>query len=114
MNMQQIRFLLIAFLLMSGNYIFAQISFPYNGVDDPRTHYYAITDAKIYVSSERVLEDATLIVKDGKIVEVGTNIAVPKEAITLSAEGMNIYPSFIDLYSDYGLEDQDKKGNIFC
>ena len=53
--------------------------------------------------SKAILKDATLIIKQGKIISVGNNITVPKDAASIDCKGKYIYPSFIDLFSDYGI-----------
>jgi imidazolonepropionase-like amidohydrolase len=81
----------------------AQETFPTAGVADPRSGYFAFTNATIVKDAQTTLQNATLIIKDGKIVSVGNNIAIPKEAVVVDLKGKYIYPSFIDLYSDYGI-----------
>src|SRR3954452_20258298 len=81
----------------------AQQTFPVNGVQDQRENYIAFTHATIVKDSKTILQDATLIIKEGKIISVGNNIALPKEAATIDCKGKYIYPSFIDLVSDYGI-----------
>lgn len=81
----------------------AQQTFPVNGVQDHRENYIAFTHATIVKDSKTILKDATLIIKEGKIVSVGTNLPVPKEAVSIDCKGKYIYPSFIDLVSDYGI-----------
>ena len=81
----------------------AQETFPVNGVQDYREGYVAFTHATIVKDSKTILKDATLIIKQGKIISVGNNIAVPKDAAAIDCKGKYIYPSFIDLISDYGI-----------
>ena len=81
----------------------AQETFPINGVQDYREGYVAFTHATIVKDSKTILKDATLIIKQGKIISVGNNIAVPKDAAAIDCKGKYIYPSFIDLISDYGI-----------
>ena len=82
--------------------IFAQPTFPENGIADPRHGYYAFTHATIVKDGGASLTDATLIMKDGRIVSVGTGLAVPAGAVEVDCKGKYIYPSFIDIYTDYG------------
>lgn len=82
---------------------FSQETFPVNGVADPRNGTYAFTNATIVKDPQTTLQNATMIIKDGKIVAVGNGIAVPKEAVVVDCKGKFIYPSFIDVYSDYGI-----------
>ena len=78
-------------------------TFPKNGVYDERDGHYAFTNATIYVSPSEKLEKATLLIKAGKIVKVGTNVVIPADAVLMDLKGKYIYPSFIDLYTNYGL-----------
>ena len=81
----------------------AQETFPENGVADPRHGYYAFINATIVKDATNTLSNATLIIKDGKIVAVGTNLKTPAGAVEVDCKGKYIYPSFIDIYADYGI-----------
>jgi imidazolonepropionase-like amidohydrolase len=80
-----------------------------NGVKDDRHVQYAFTHAHIFVDSKTEWEDATLIIKDHEIIDVGLNISVPKDAIEYDLHGANIYPGFILMDSNYGLSKPGKK-----
>lgn len=82
---------------------FGQTTFSENEVRDIRHTTYAFTHATVIVSPEETLNNATLLVRDGKIVAVAEFLEVPQEAVTVDLEGKYIYPSFIDLYTDYGM-----------
>ena len=90
-------------LLLFGSSLFAQTTYPANDVATPRSGYYAFINAKIYKDAKTLINSATLIIKQGKIESVGANLPVPKEAIIIDCKGKFIYPSFIDIYSDYGM-----------
>jgi imidazolonepropionase-like amidohydrolase len=79
----------------------AQQTFPRNDIADPKQDCYAFTNATIINVSEKI-ENATLVIRKGKIVSVGTTTP-PKDAIVIDCKGKYIYPSFIDLYTDYGM-----------
>ena len=85
------------------NTIIAQVTFPENGVDDPRHGYYAFTNATIVKDGATILTNATLVIKDRKIIAVGTNIKAPVGAVEIDCKDKFIYPSFIDIYADYGI-----------
>ncbi|TAF65829.1 MAG: amidohydrolase [Cytophagales bacterium] len=80
-------------------------------VNDVRTGYYAFTNATIYTDYQTKLEKATLIIKNGKVEAVGTNLSVPAGATEIDLNGRYIYPSFIDLYSNYGVVTKGYSGN---
>lgn len=89
--------LLFTFLLQ------AQETFPVNGIADKRDGCYAFTNATIVQSSTSTLQKATLVIRDGKIVSVGTTVSIPKDAIVIDCNNKFIYPSFVDIYTDYGV-----------
>ena len=79
--------------------VFAQPSFPENGTADPRHGYYAFTNATIVKDATTTLANATLVIKDGKIVAVGSGLPVPAGAVEVDCKGKYMYPSFIDIYT---------------
>ena len=93
-------FVLALFPITSA--LLAQATFPENGVVDPRHGTYAFTNATIVKDVATTLNNAVLIIKDGKIISVGTSVKVPTGAIEVDCKGKYIYPSFIDIYADYG------------
>ena len=95
-------FMMLCGFLCFATFIQAQTTFPANDIADPRHGYYAFTNATIVKDANTTLNNATLVIKDGKIVNVGTNIKVPQGAVEVNCSGKYIYPSFIDIYSDYG------------
>lgn len=94
---------LVFFLCFWAMQSMAQGTFPINGVYDEQDGHYAFTNATIYVSPEQKLEKASLIIKKGKVVAVGVNIPIPKDAVVIDLKNKYIYPSFIELSSDYGI-----------
>ena len=81
---------------------FSQPTFPENGIADPRHGYFAFTHATLVKDATTTLTDATLVIKDGRIVAAGTGLPVPAGAVEVDCKGKFIYPSFIDIYTDYG------------
>jgi len=90
-------------VILSGLQLAAQDTFPFNGVRPKDVTSAAFTHATIYVDHVTRLEDATLIIKMGKVVAVGKGLAIPEDAVVMDLTGQFIYPSFIDIYSDYGI-----------
>lgn len=62
-----------------------------------------IKNASIYLDYKTKLDSATLIIDQGKIVGVGKNIIIPPFSEVLDYSGKIIYPSFIDVFTDYGI-----------
>ncbi len=92
----------VAAFFLVASHLKAQTTFPENGIADPRHGHYAFTNASIVKDATTTLTNATLVIKDGKIVAVGTNLKVPAGAVEVDCKGKFIYPSFIDIYADYG------------
>jgi imidazolonepropionase-like amidohydrolase len=81
----------------------AQPTFPVNGVADTRSACYAFTHATIVRDGQNTLADATLVIREDKVVSLGANVTIPVDAIVIDCKGRFIYPSFIDAYADYGI-----------
>ncbi|MDB9874424.1 amidohydrolase family protein, partial [Flavobacteriaceae bacterium] len=73
------------------------------------TNFTAITNAKIFITPSESIENGTLLIQEGKVVNVGTNVDLPKNTVIIDVKGKSIYPSFIDLYSDFGIEKPKRK-----
>ncbi|HLP10590.1 MAG TPA: amidohydrolase family protein [Flavobacteriales bacterium] len=84
-------------------YAIAQPTFPKDEPKYNKPGVYALTNATIHVSANKVIEGATLLIEKEKIIDAGKGISIPKNAVTIDLKGKHIYPSFIDLYSSYGM-----------
>ncbi|OUR92282.1 amidohydrolase [Flavobacteriales bacterium 34_180_T64] len=94
----------LLFLMWSMTF-FAQDYFPKNdGVIAKNTNYTAFTNAKIYVTADQIIDNGTLLIKDGKVISTGASIVIPKNTTVVNLNGKSIYPSFIDMYSNFGIE----------
>jgi len=69
---------------------------PIEGLRDasPRTH--ALVGGRIVVSPGNVIERGTLVLRDGVIVAVGADVAVPAEARVWDVSGRTLYAGFIE------------------
>jgi imidazolonepropionase-like amidohydrolase len=92
------------FVLFCVNYALAQDYFPTNeGVKSKNTNYTAFVNAKIYTNPDNVIKKGTLLIHDNKVINSGRNINIPSNAVVIDLKGKTIYPSFIDLYSKFGI-----------
>ena len=104
---------LFAILLSHAFFSTAQVTFPVNGVADPREKCYAFTNATIVKDGQTTLSNATLIIRDGLIIGAGTGLTLPKDAVIIDCKDKYIYPSFIDIYSDYGIPAPERQARGF-
>ncbi|MFK7953563.1 MAG: amidohydrolase family protein [Ekhidna sp.] len=86
-----------------------------------RTGTFALTNATIETVTNGTIQKGTLIISDGMISEVGTNVAIPSGAETIDCTGLTIYPGMIDGGAQLGLveisavdrtRDNNEVGNI--
>jgi imidazolonepropionase-like amidohydrolase len=63
----------------------------------------AITGATVHQRGGTKLEGATVVIRDGKIVEVGTGVAVPAGAKQIDGKGKVVAPGFVEAFSQLGL-----------
>jgi imidazolonepropionase-like amidohydrolase len=96
---------LLLFLLLITNKTFSQIYFPNNeSVQNRNQNFTAFINAKIYVTPTQIINKGTLLIQKGKVISAGTTIPIPKNTIVVNLDGKTIYPSFIDLYTSFGIE----------
>jgi imidazolonepropionase-like amidohydrolase len=62
----------------------------------------AFTGARILTMAGEAVEDGTLVIKDGKILAVGANVAIPADAERRDAKGRVIMPGIVDTHSHIG------------
>ena len=65
----------------------------------------AITGGTVYPVSGPKIENATVLIRDGKIAAVGANVAVPAGATRIDASGKWVTPGFIDGAGQMGLRE---------
>lgn len=98
-------FFLCSFSLLAQEY------FPKNdGVKSVNSNYTAFTNAKIYLTHNQVIDKGTLLIKDGRVIASGAQVTLPKNTTIIDIDGKSIYPSFIDMYTDFGVE-KPKRAN---
>ncbi|RYG87299.1 hypothetical protein EON77_02320, partial [bacterium] len=66
------------------------------------TRVQAIVGARVEVGDGRVLERATLVIRNGVIVALAPDAPVPAGAQTLDGKGLTLTPGFIDAWTDKG------------
>lgn len=102
--------LTLLLLILTFNFTFSQDYFPTNdGIKFDNTNYTTFTNAKIYSSHNTTIENGSMVVKDGKIVQIGKSVEIPKNSTIIDLEGKSIYPSFIDIYSKFGVKAPERK-----
>jgi imidazolonepropionase-like amidohydrolase len=93
--------ILIPFFVLSQKEYFPTNS----GVKVVNEPYKAFVNATIVVNSEKTIENGTLIFRDGKIIDVGIGIKIPKNSIVIDKKDKFVYPSFIETTSSMSVKE---------
>ena len=85
----------------------AQKTVPTVSIQKYEKQDYCIIGATIHVDSSSVLTNANLLVRDGKIFQVG-GFTPPNDVVQIDGKGKHLYPSFIELSSSFGINPPQK------
>jgi N-acetylglucosamine-6-phosphate deacetylase len=71
-------------------------------VNTPRVH--ALTNARVQITPEKVLERGTVVFRDGRIIAVGRDAEIPADAKIWDLAGKTVYAGFIDAYNEQPID----------
>ena len=95
--------LVLMVLIMCTFHLTSQETFPRNDVLDERSDAYAFTNATIVVDHNTTIKDGVLLIHKGFIIDAGSNVSIPNGYTRIDMDGKHIYPSMIDLHTNYGM-----------
>ncbi len=90
--------------LSTGALLAATLTFDPLGASAPVASVYAVKGARIFTAAGAPVDNATVVIRNGVIDEVGAAVTVPSDAIVIDATGMNVYPGLIDMTNDAPIE----------
>lgn len=64
---------------------------------------FAVRGATIHTVADGVIEDGTIVLRDGRIIAVGRDVEIPADAEIIDGEGKHVFPGMIDAFSSLGL-----------
>lgn len=106
-------------LVAATSKLYSQDNLTPNGIADNRQNAFALHNANIYQANGEILTGGTLLIREGRVVEVGTAEEIAPEYFQVDMKGHYIYPGFVDIDTQYGiaeLEREDANGaaeNLF-
>lgn len=100
--------LLISLGLVFSGIIFAQVGYWQNDTTTKDQSLYVIKNITLYQDYKTVITDAVLVIQNGKILESG-KVSIPKNAVVIDGKEAYVYPSFIDSYTNIGVEKSETK-----
>ena len=71
-----------------------------------------IQNATVLTVSHGTIEHGSILIKDGKIVEVGQSIKAPKDAQIMDAAGQFVMPGIIDCHSHIAVDGSVNEGSV--
>jgi imidazolonepropionase-like amidohydrolase len=90
-------------LLLIG--LFAALAFPWSAAAQSNSAVYAIKGAKVYTLAGAPIENATVVLREGKIAAVGASVEIPAGAQVIDASGLEVYPGLFDPITQIGLDE---------
>lgn len=106
--MKRIVYLLSLFTFPLTHY--SQVPVPQNGVALAEMNSSVLFNAIIYVNPTQKIENGTLIIRNKKVISVGTNLSIPTDLPAYDMKGKTIVPSFIELNSSLGVQQPKREG----
>jgi imidazolonepropionase-like amidohydrolase len=71
-----------------------------------------IQNATILTVSHGTIEHGSVLIRDGKIAEVGTNVKAPKDAQVIDGNGQFVIPGIVDCHSHIAIDGGVNEGSI--
>ena len=97
-------------LLISAGRSFAQTHYPVNGADNSKNWTTVFINAHIKTADTEYL-NGQMLIRGNKIIAIGKKVGIPKNARVIDLQGKWIYPSFIELCSEYGTKKPHSEKN---
>jgi imidazolonepropionase-like amidohydrolase len=91
-------------LLVLLTTVLASLPSPAQRPGSLRPGTFAIRDARVVVEPGRVLEKATVVIRDGVIEAVGAEAKAPAAALVIDGKGLTVYAGFLDAHSTWGFD----------
>jgi len=110
---RSLKYLGLCLLVASG--LEAQQSSRTEPVTDLRnnaTGFHALVGARVVTAPGQVLENATIVIRNGLITAVGRDVRPPAGARVWDLAGQTIYPGFIDAHADLGADAVPQGGDV--
>ncbi|MCK5521427.1 MAG: amidohydrolase, partial [Candidatus Marinimicrobia bacterium] len=105
--MKKIFIILFVMILQAGG-----ATRPEYGIQSNIPDYYALINARIVTEPGKVIENGTIIFRNGVIENVGSKLSVPASARIVDLKGCSLYPGFIDPSVEKKSESPKKPGGM--
>lgn len=65
----------------------------------------AIQNGRLYTITNGIIESGTILIQDGKIIDIGPDVRLPSASYVIDAAGKMVFPGFIDGFTNLGTAD---------
>lgn len=76
-----------------------------------RAGTFAITNARIVTVTGGIIENGTVVIRNGLIDAIGTNVNIPSGAERIDGKGLSVFPGMIDAGTNMGLAEVTQGAN---
>src|SRR5271170_2587800 len=97
-------------LWIAGMLVFAGVSASRALAQSPSTIF--IQNATIFTITQGNIEHGSILIKDGKIAAVGTDLKAPDGATIVDATGQFVIPGIIDCHSHIAVDGSVNEGSV--
>lgn len=91
-------------LVMLTTFMFGQTE-PLKDLMQVHPRVYVLRNAVVHTEPGQTLPNASIVIRDGIIQDVGTRVAAPDDATIIDVKGDHVYAGFIDAWVDVELKD---------
>jgi Amidohydrolase family len=85
---------------------------PVTGLRANATGYHALVGAKVITAPGQVLDNATIVIRNGVVTAVGAGLTPPAGARVWELKGLTVYPGFVDAHADLGGDAPQQGGDV--
>jgi imidazolonepropionase-like amidohydrolase len=89
-----------------------QSTLPSEGVAERPLRHVALVNARVVTEPGRILDNATVLIQDGRIVAVGPRVRIPDGVERRDVAGATVFPGFVESISTLGLPKDHHRGGI--
>ena len=97
--------------VLGANSVYADQTSHVYGIHDRSANHFALTHATVFIEPGKSIENATLVIDNGRIISVKAKGKVPSGATEIDLTSHVVYPGFIDPYSNYVAAKDKSAGN---
>ncbi len=106
---------LLSLAVMAGGTLQAQQATrtePIAGLRANATGFHALVGARVVTAPGQVLDNATIVIRNGIVAAVGAGMAPPAGARVWELKGLTVYPGFVDAHADLGGDTPPQGGDV--